>query len=162
MVLCLLLPKKNLGTVLTGLSPLTWIANMNKNSKFCNVLLNKLCTTGFQFFGKNIFTATVRATISNKSLLNSFKEMFLVRPESRSWQWLSKNLGYTFADSGYLLTLQSHLTGLVAEWLGKALQKPLQRFESARDLTLIVLKPCKLITCRAFVVSGCGWEIKGY
>lgn len=28
-----------------------------------------------------------------------------------------------------------HRKGLVAEWLGRALQKLVQRFESARDLT---------------------------
>src|SRR5579863_6622932 len=40
------------------------------------------------------------------------------------------------------------LKGSVAEWLGKALQKLLQQFESARDLTLTDLT--SFITCQVF------------
>jgi hypothetical protein len=50
----------------------------------------------------------------------------------------------------YLLFLQPYKKGPVAEWLGSALQKLLQRFESARDLKQ---KPLKFQGFFLFVVD---------
>ena len=40
----------------------------------------------------------------------------------------------------YICTLKKSKCGLMAEWLGTALQKLLQRFESASDLTKTALE----------------------
>ncbi len=37
----------------------------------------------------------------------------------------------------FFITFTANLAGLVAEWLGSGLQNRVQRFESARDLTII-------------------------
>lgn len=56
----------------------------------------------------------------------------------------------------YLLFLQPYKKGPVAEWLGSALQKLLQRFESARDLK----QKASEISEAFFISSGLGMFTK--
>ena len=79
--------------------------------------------------------------------------------------WLHKLSGFFSEFDKFILILQPLKNfGLVAEWLGRALQKLLQQFESARDLTGGQDGKCSILSAFFFAegrvqIEYCGDEL---